>query len=100
VNVLEMVVITIIAVGENEGDSQNQENDTGNERHFEREPKRRKGYVSWATSLRRRKEKIDGGCFQPTNALYTSPEHRVGVSDVHQRFERTRLLYCGYQVET
>ena len=56
-NVLELVVSTVITVGENEGDSQNQENDAGNERHFERGPKRRKGYVSWATSLRWRKEK-------------------------------------------
>ena len=71
----ELSVSTVIPVGENEGDGQNQENDTSNERHFgiDSPNERRVGGLSDEPETEEKK-RVVGCSHRVRSSLYTSPD--------------------------
>jgi len=87
-NALELVVSTAIAVSENEGNGQNQENNTANERHFESEiTQTKEGICELGDEPETEKRKRLMGSSHRRNPLYTAPEYQASVSGVDQSFE-------------
>ena len=56
--------------------------------------------MSWATSLRRRKEKIDGVLPADANPYILRPNIRRGFRVLISVSSAPRVLHCGYQAET